>query len=258
LHDIRQQDQSIGAQIDQIVAIGKAVVGAATGVGAVVAIGQGYAAVQAAADGSSGLFDLVDDVQSLLDTKQMGRFKRSFNDLHDSAKSIIDVGAMAFELGKFAANHATNALVRELAAVNRERVLLEQEYADNADQLAADIHGEAVDADAAILGILDALRPLLDLLSIHLFLTQRAREIYLVRDPVTPARFDLGHIHPDRRRLLTPGELLAEVRGPVQQIGAQVVEWSSLVNELLDAGDSSRTPIPFWFSEDPATRFATI
>jgi hypothetical protein len=278
--DIRQQDQSIAAQIDQIVAVGQAVVGAVTGVGAVAAIGQGYVALQAVADGSSGLFDLVDDVGKLLDEKSMGKFKRSFEDLHDDAKSIIDVGAMALELGKYAANPALDPLVRELAAVNRERLLLEQEVAvhmqmekeaqldvdaaraeeracvtnaDDADHLAATIEGKADDADAAVSGILDALRPLLDLLSVRLFLTQRAREIYLVQDPVTPVSFDLGHLHPDRRRFLTPGEQLEAIGRPINDATTSVIEWSSLVGELLDAGDLSRTPVPFWFSsEDPA------
>ena len=257
MHEIRQQDQSISAQIDQIVALGQAVVGAATMVDAVAAIGQGYVSLQAVADGSSGLFDLVGDVQSHLAENSMGKFKRSFKDLHDGAKSIIDVGAMAFELGKYAANKALDPLVRELAAVNRERVLLEYEVAvhvqmekedqlgvdaavaeqsactdnaDDADKLADAIARNEVDADMALIGILAALRPLLDVLSVRLFLTLRAREIYLVQDPIRPVPCLLGQVHPDRRRLLTPGQQLAEIRGPIIAGAQQVTSghrWSA-------------------------------
>jgi hypothetical protein len=277
MHDIRQQDQSISAQIDQIVAVGQAIVGAATGVGAVAAIGQGFVSLQAVANGSTGLFDLAGDVEKHLAEGSMQKFKRSFKDLHDSAKSIIDVGAMALELGKYAANPALNPLVRELAAVNRERLLLEQEVAvhvqmekeaqlgvdaalfeeraclenaGDAEQLVGVLEQKEFDADVALIGILDALRPLLDRLSAHLFLTLRAREIYLVKDPLTPVQFDLGQLHPDRRRLLSPGEQLAEIRAAVSNTALRVIEWSSLVGELLDVGDLSRTPVPFWFSTD--------
>ncbi|MGH8940456.1 MAG: hypothetical protein ACRDV2_14085, partial [Actinomycetes bacterium] len=219
-------------------------------------------------------------MQQHLKDPSMKKFKKGFGDLHDATKSIIDLGSMISELEGMAANHAADPKVRELAAVQRERVLLDQEVAVNvqmekeaqlgidaakaevtainqnvaaAEALAAKLHQNNASVDAALTGLLEAVRPLLDLLSVRLFMTMRAKEIYLALDPVRMMRTDLGRLHPDRERMLTPSERVREVTLAVAPRLKDVIEWSSLVDELIGAGDLSRSPIPFWFAtEDPA------
>ena len=110
------------------VAVGGVVAGVATGVGAVAALGAGFAALSQTAGSAKTMFDLVSDVKDRLDRKDMSGFKTSFNDLNNTGKSIFHLGKMIDELSNIGASHPSPRL-RELALANREKALMLKEVA---------------------------------------------------------------------------------------------------------------------------------
>ena len=273
------------AQMMQIVEVGmdlgSCVAGVATGVGAVAAVGRGFATLQGLANSATDVFDLVGDVKRELKDGSLAKFKTGLNDLRNGAKSIYDIGSLIGELDDISSAHP-DPRMREIAETQRESILLNQEVAlhtqmekearlgvDAAEadmtainqnvalsvQLAGEIRsGAATDIDEVVRPLLVSLRQLLDMLSIRLFVTQPAREIYLGHDPDTVVRHDYGHVHPDRERMLGPSGALNEIHARLDADAPRIIEWSSLVQDMLetDAAGLSRTPISLWFStQDP-------
>jgi hypothetical protein len=262
------------------VAVGGVVAGVATGAGAAVALGEGFLALSETAGKAQTMSSLIDDVKGRLDRKDMSGFKTSLGDLTNTGKSIIHMGKMVGELSSIGSTHP-NALLRDLALANREKVLLLKDVAlhrqlekeaqlgisasaAERDAVQANIglsndfaskldHQVQVQAEPVLRTLLGAVRQLLDLLSVHVFRTLRAREIYLGLDPVTVIQHDLGHLHPDRERILPPVDQVREVIELVAPRRLQIIEWSSLVDQMEGNSELSQTPVPFWFAtEDPA------
>ncbi len=288
---IQKEQESPGtlAQIGQIVELGVAVGGAAiavgTGVGAVVAVGAGFVALQKAQETAQSLPEIVKDIKDRLKRSDMSKFKTGLKDLKDAGKSIFHLGELISELDFIKGDHP-NPKVRELARLQRERLLLEREVGLNIQmeteaelgekaavaELTAINHNVALarglatqieqrgrmETDPVLRALLGSVRQLLDVLSNRVFLSLRAREIYLGLDPTETVRYDLGHLHPDREVLLEPRQLVKELAAPVAARVLQIIQWSSLVDEMSTTGNLSRTPVPFWFISDDAAFLAPL
>lgn len=267
----------------KVVAVGAAIAGVATGVGAgigaVVALGSGFAALSKTAGEAKTMYELVTDVKKKLDSKDMSGFTTSINDIGNVGKSIFHLGKIVGELSDIGTNHPSPKL-RDLAQVQRERILLLKEVAlhrqmekeaqlgvvastAERDAVAANItlntgfaatldRETQLGTDPVLRSLITSVRQLLDLLSIRLFRTVRAKEIYLGLDPVEVVRHDLGHLHPDREQLLRPVDQVREITQLVPAGAATIIEWSSLVDQMEAGGDLSLTPVPFWFGTEDA------
>lgn len=263
----------------QIVELGIAVGQVAVGVGAIAAVGRGFAVLQKAQQSAQTTFEVIKDIKDKLKDPSLKAFKTGLKDLPDAGKSIFHLGKLISELDGIKSSHP-DAKVRELADAQRERLLLEREVglslqmekeaklgvgAAVAEQNAirANINlslglaqqlekNGRMSTDPVLTALLTSVRQLLDALSINAFRTLRAREIYLGLDPVEIVRHDLGHLHPDRERMLTPAQHVREIAAPVAARALQIIQWSSLVDEMGRTDGLSRTPVPFWFlADDP-------
>lgn len=272
----------------KIVAMGAAVAGAvagiATGVGAVVAVGAGVAVLKGTADAAVDTWDMIEDIKSKLEDPALKSFINGIDDLEKSGKSLINLGKVTDELLKMGASHPADK-IRELARLQRERILLltevgmhqqmEQEAqlgkaAAGAEKLAIEQNGalsaqlatkirlEQAKADPVLASFLTSVRQLLDMLSVRLFHTQRAREIYRGDDPVTAVRHDLGHLHPDLERALRPAVRISAIDQQVRNFTPEVVAWSSLVDEFASAGNLSQSPVPFSFTTSDAEHLSSL
>lgn len=279
---IQKEQQGPGGfmQIVELgVAVGQVAVGVGTGVGAIAAVGRGFAVLQKAQQSAQTTFEIVKDIKKKLKDPSLKAFKTGLKDLPDAGRSIFHLGSLISELDGIKSSHP-DAKVRELAETQRERLLLEREVglslqmekeaklsvgAAQAEQnairanmtLSLDFaqrleRSGRMSTDPVLKALLVSVRQLLDALSINAFRTLRAREIYLGLDPVETVRHDLGHLHPDRERMLTPAQRVREIAAPIASRALQIIQWSSLVDEMGRTDGLSRTPVPFWFlADDP-------
>jgi hypothetical protein len=265
-------------------AVAGAVAGIATGVGAVVAVGAGVAVLKGTADAAVDTWDMVEDIKAKLEDPALKDFINGIDDLEKTGKSLINLGKVTDELLKMGASHPADK-IRELARLQRERILLlsevgmHQQMEQEAQlgkaaatseklaivqngalsaQLAIDLAKRAANTDVALASFLTSVRQLLDMLSVRLFHTQRAREIYRGDDPVTPVRHDHGHLHPDLERALKPAARVSKIDQQLRNFTPEVIAWSSLVDEFAAAGNLSQTPVPFSFTTEDATFLASL
>ncbi len=274
-------DTSFFGIMSKVLAVGVAVAGVASGVGAgigaAVAIGQGFAELSKTAADAKTLVDLVHDVKEKLKDPEGKAFVKGFDDIGKAGKSIFHLGKMVDELSAIGTS-APHPLLREMATVQRERVLLLKEVTlhrqmEKEAQLGADAskaeqdaisanivlangfasqldNREKVETDPVLQTLITSVRQLLDLLSVAMFRTLRAKEIYLGKDLTETVRHDLGYLHPDRDQLLPLTQQVSEITTQVAQRGVQIITWSSLVDSMDDIGELSQTPMTFWFSTE--------
>ncbi len=267
-------------------AIAGAVAGIATGVGAVVSIGAGFALVSSTAGAAMTIGEAVSEVKAELKESGQPGFTKSIDEVKSGVKSIFHVGELAAELGNLGATHPSPK-VREVAESQRQVLLLQRDIglhqqmekeaqlgvaasklerdgahanaklcADFANQLD---DGVRLDAEPVLRALLASIQDVLDALSIDVFRTQRAREIYFGLDPIAAARYDLGQIHPDRARLLSRAKQLEEISALLNSRAVEITQLPSLADEL-DAGASglNQTPMPLWFSTDDAAHLDSL
>ena len=283
-NEFEQQDGPFAVMtqiLDVGIAVGQIAVGVGTGVGAIIEVGRGFPTLQKTANGATGLFDLVKDVKNELNNGSLKKFKTALKDVKEAGEKVyFNVDKLVSELDGIKSTHP-DPRIRELAALQRERVLLVQEQAlhtqmEKEAQLgmaAAEAEKAAIKANAALSKKLESdirtkaegdidevvdtllvtMRQLLDALSVRVFATIRAKEIYLALDPVELARHDLGRLHPDREQMMPKATLLATLRKDLDNRTLPIIQWSSLVDDVIATADLSRGPISFSFSTSDAT-----
>jgi len=286
INELRKElTQTPGAleTLELVVKVGVAVAGIAINVGAgaaaMVDVGKGFAELQDSYEDARSLAEAAKAIQAQIKSKDFKKFVKSLKDVGAAGKSIIDYGSLAAELTGIVATDP-NPKMRELAAKQRDRVLLERDIALQTQvELGAKLGLQAaraeeqairnnvalvttlgrqleqqgvLQAEPVLRALLQSVRQVLDLLSARAFLTLRAREIYLALDPLEPVRHDVGHLHPDVELLLGPAEVLQRVATALAAWTAQVISWGSLVDEMAQAPGFSRSPVPFWFSTQDA------
>ena len=265
------------------IAVGQVAIGVGTGVGAIADVARGFGQLQNAQEKAMSTFEIVKSIKDKLKDPSMKAFKTGLKDLQDAGKSIYHLGELISELDGIKSNHPDEK-VRELAAAQRERLLLEREVGLNIQrETEAELGFKAAvgeqnaireninlslgfaeqmektgkaETDPVLRALLTSVRQLLDALSIRAFRTLRAREIYLALDPTEVVRHDLGHLHPDREAMLKPTQLVKEITVPVSARALQIIQWSSLVDEMNSTGSFSRSPVPFWFISRDAAALA--
>jgi hypothetical protein len=267
-------------------AIAGAVAGIATGVGAVVSIGAGFALVSQTAGAAMTIGEAVSEVKAELKESGQPGFTKSIDEVKSGVKSIFHVAELAEELGNLGATHPSPK-VREVAESQRQVLLLQRDIglheqmekeaqlgvaasklerdgaranakacSDLANQLDA---GVRLDAEPVLRALLASIQDVLDALSVDVFRTQRAREIYFGLDPVADARYDLGQIHPDRVLLLSPAKQLDEISALLNARAVEIAQLPSLADELdAGAGGLSQTPMPLWFATDDAEHLSSL
>jgi hypothetical protein len=265
-------------------AIAGAVAGIATGVGAVVAVGAGVAVLKDVADGAVDTFDMIEDIKSKLDDPSMKSFVTGLDDLGKVGKSFIHLGKVTDELLKMGASHPAEK-IRELARLQRDRILLltevglhqqmEQEAqlgqaaatADKAaitrnkqssEDLAKKIRTSQARSGPVLESFLVTVRQVLEMFSVRLFNTLRAREIYRGDDATAVVRHDLGHLHPDVERVLGPADALLKIDQQLRSFAPTIIEWSSLLGHAATAANLSQTPVPFSFTTDDPEHLASL
>ena len=267
------------------VSIAGAVAGIATGIGAVAAVGAGFAVLSTTADQAVDMWDMVEDIKSKLEDPAMKGFIKGIGDLTKGGeRSIFHIGKIVEELDKFSADHPADK-IRELARLQRERVLLLTEVglhkqmekeaqlgltATNqeraaiaanktlAEDLAVSIDRQQAQADPVLRTFLTSARQLLDMLAVRLFYSLRAREIYLGEEQVDVVRHDLGRLHPDVDRVLSQAQQVSMIEQQMSGFAMTVIEWSSLFRDMASAGALSQSPAPFVFSTDDPVHLQSL
>ena len=267
------------------VSIAGAVAGIATGIGAVAAVGAGFAVLSTTADQAVDMWDMVEDIKSKLEDPAMKGFIKGIGDLTKGGeRSIFHIGKIVEELDKFSADHPADK-IRELARLQRERVLLLTEVglhkqmekeaqlgltATNqeraaiaanktlAEDLAVSIDRQQAQADPVLRTFLTSARQLLDMLAVRLFYSLRAREIYLGEEQVDVVRHDLGRLHPDVDRVLSQAQQVSMIQQQMSGFAMTVIEWSSLFKDMASAGALSQSPAPFVFSTDDPVHLQSL
>lgn len=287
INELRKELTQTPDALEALFQIGQLAVGVASmafgvgaGVAAVVDVAEGFGKLQKSYEGAKTLAEMGSIISQKLDSKEFKDFKQGLKDVGNAGKSIYDFGKLTQELDVIKASHPVEG-VRQLASMERQRTLLARDIAlqtqveleaglgldatrAERDAITANIavvQGLATEletrgrlgAEPVLRALLGSIRQLLDFLSSRAFLTLRAREIYLALDPLEVVRHDLGHLHPDREAVLAPADVVREITAPVAARALQIIQWSSLVDQMEVAGGLSRTPIPFFFAtDDPA------
>ena len=255
--------------------------GVGAGVGAAIAVGQGFAALSDTAAGAKTLVDLVHDVKEKLKDPEGKAFIKGAKDLGRPGKSIFDLGAIIGELGSTAAG-APHPLLRELATVQRERVLLLKEVTlhrqmEKEAQLGVDAALAEKDAIGANITLATDFATRLDNREkvetdpvLQALITVRPADARPALGRALPApcgprrstsatisteavQHDLGYLHPDQDQLLPLPVQVSRISTQLDARSPKVISWSNLVDSMDGAGQLSQTAMPFWFStEDPA------
>lgn len=249
------------------------VAGIATGAGAIVAVAGGVAAVKGIADAATDTFEAIDEIKAEIKEGDLSKFVEGIDDLGKAGKSLISIPKIVEDLQSLQAKHPADK-IREMARLQREHVLLLTEIGlhqqmekvsqlgksaatlergtldaniRDANRLADQIRGGAAARDEVLRRFLETCRQLLDMLGVRVFRTIRAREIYLAKDAVAVIRHDVGRLHPDLLKVLSPADQVEAVLDQVGSLTRDVISWSSIVGEMSQFGSLSHTPAPFVF-----------
>ena len=265
---IREQSFSFGDMISDVATIAGVVAGMATGVGAIISIPAGLAALERVAGAKDlDLAHLLGELKNApkdpkhpttyeYDVAKAGNLGGGLKDLIKGTTSMISFVKIIGDLDSAsqAGQGAMGQLLRQQAMLVRQKMVaslrerqaharvaaaelrvtnLEAEIADLSDRIAQSNSDIAVLTAAADL-LMRAARQLVDMVMEDVFLAQRAREIYQLDD--TPdLRFDFGFLHPDDDRNLTLKERAAASVTGLAGLPLQVLSWNKIFQHLNTA-----------------------
>ncbi len=261
-------------------AVGRTAFAVTTGVGAFAEVARGFATIQDVAAGSLPIGEVIDEVKAELNERGQNKLVENLDDVGKAGKSLFDLGKLTFELAGITAQHP-DPRIQQVAELQREQLLLHKDVALHkqmekeaqlgigattaertainqniavSNKVATDLDNKVELDQATVLEpLIASARHVLDVLGVHVFRTLRAREIYLALDPDAVVRHDIGHLHPDVERMHDARDRVKLLRQQVESRFLQLVEWSSLVDQMADADNLSRGPITFGFtSTDPS------
>jgi hypothetical protein len=264
----REQSFSFGDMISDVATIAGVVAGMATGVGAIISIPAGLAALERVAGAKDlDLAHLLGELKNApkdpkhpttyeYDVAKAGNLGGGLKDLIKGTTSMISFAKIIGDLDSAsqAGQGAVGQLLRQQAMLVRQKMVaslrekqgharvaaaelrvnnLEAEIADLAERIAESNQDVAVLTAAADL-LMRAARQLVDMVMEDVFLAQRAREIYQLDD--TPdLRFDFGFLHPDDDRNLTLRERAAASVTSLSSLPLQVLSWNKIFQHLNTA-----------------------
>jgi hypothetical protein len=125
------------------------------------------------------------------------------------------------------------------------------------DQLIEELRQNQNVFEELIWKFMSAARLLADLLADRLFLTLRAREIFLGLDPVELAPYDMARILPDREGLLQRSkngisQIVSECSLSLTSKAAKVITWSNVYEEMVGVSGFSFTPVTVnFYTQEP-------
>ncbi|HWB98951.1 MAG TPA: hypothetical protein VG672_19720, partial [Bryobacteraceae bacterium] len=263
----REHSFSIGDFFSTVGTIAGAVVGMSTGVGALISIPAGLAALQRVADGRdlgtlfgelsnaakdpkhktsleqdvASINGLGGDLKDLVKgTKSMISFAKIVSDIEGGSsesgggevKKLLKQQALLVREKMVASMRENQAHTRVAAAEQRVQHLA-SEIAD-IDQRLAHWSAEISFLSAATGLLIRAARELTDLVMEDVFLAQRAREIYQLEG--TPdLRFHFGYLHPDEDHSLGPAQRASACLTSLANMPIQVLSWSQMFQRLNTA-----------------------
>jgi hypothetical protein len=266
---IRQQSFSFGDMISDVAAIAGVVAGMATGVGAIISIPAGLAALERVAGAKDlDLAHLLGELKNApkdpkhpttyeYDVAKGRNLGGGLEDLMKGGTSMISFAKIIGDLdsaSQSGGQGAAGQLLRQQANLVRQKMVaslrekqgrvrvaaaelrvnnLEAEIADLGQRISESNQDMAVLTAAADL-LIRAARQLVDMVMEDVFLAQRAREIYQLDD--TPdLRFDFGFLHPDDDRNLTLKERAAASVTGLAGLPLQVLSWNKIFQHLNTA-----------------------
>lgn len=267
IDEVRNRGFSFGDLISDVGSIAAVVAGMATGVGAIISIPAGLAALQRVAEGRDLVTLLGELSNAAKDPKHKTKFEQDIaninglggdlKDLVKGTKSMISFvkvvsdleGAMSHsdqsETGKLLKQQALLVRQKMVAALREKqantRVAAAELRVNNIAAEIADINerlshwnNQIASLTAATDVLVRSARRLVDMVMEDVFLAQRAREIYQLE--LTPdLRFDFGFLHPDHDRSLGPAQRAAATLTSLSGMPIQVLSWIKMFQQLNTA-----------------------
>lgn len=261
---IRESRFGFAGMISTVGSIASVFIGMGTGVGAIISVAGGLAALQRQSDDT----DLIQfmkfmkekpdpNSQRSEDFEEIKKLGGGFKDLMSGTKSFISFGKVVADLenamslpgqdaiGKLlkqqillvrkkmvAGLRATQARSRVAAAQLRLSNLQNEilQVQERLDHWSADAANLAVATDLLI----RCARDIVDSVMEDVFLAQRAREIYQL-DPISNLRFDFGYLHPDVDRSLTSAVRASASLTSLSGMAIQILAWDQIFRQLNTA-----------------------
>jgi len=260
----RERTFSFGDLISDVASVAGVITGMATGVGAIISIPAGLAALQRLGEGrdlglllgelsnaakdprhktsleqdvvkakglGGGLEDLVKGTNSMIS------FVKVISDLEDgmSRSGQSDTGRLLKQQAvlvrqKMVASMREKQGQTRVAAAELRANNLAAEIA-NIDQRLSHWSGEVAALTAASDILIRAARQVVDLVMEDVFLAQRAREIYEL-DGTPDLRFDFGFLHPDQDHSLGPAQRASASLTSLAGFSIQVLSWIKIYQQL--------------------------
>ncbi|MEN3297768.1 MAG: hypothetical protein V7642_7021 [Burkholderiales bacterium] len=249
--------------LQNFITLVKMAVSIATGVGGIVAVGEGYAWLDTISKQQGSAVEIVKDIIDRAEAgeKDAKKLIKGFNDIADAGKTVLSIGQVLKELGILEQDAPSDdtkrlaALGRDLAVamydagassldVTRAKaatavVRQEYAYAENdiaeVDAILASINMKKATAVGFLNAYLAIVRRIGDTLSERLFLTMRARETYLGLDTREIVSFSIGRIDPEHEAVLKmdPVSLANEYTHSGTAEGLRIIDWNGVYNEMF-------------------------
>ncbi|HXO39690.1 MAG TPA: hypothetical protein VN872_13700 [Candidatus Acidoferrum sp.] len=233
--------------------IAVAIVGFASGVGAVIAIPDSIMAFKNLGDITGGVMEILKSKQLSQDLKTLGE---GLGALVKGGQSIINFEKAIQTLedaSKAPGQDKTGPLLKQLAEVAKQKMIADLRTQQAQDRLQAanrqvqDRANELVDAQnrlnswtdnqsflaQATESLIRIARKIIDQVAEDGFVAQRALEIYQLT-PANP-RFDYGYLHPDQEHTLDLGKRANAIAVSVSAFPTDVITWNDLYNRLNSA-----------------------
>jgi hypothetical protein len=261
---IRESQFSIGGMISTVGSIASVFIGMGTGVGAIISVAGGLAALRRQTEDT----DLVEFLKFMKekpdpnsrrseDFEEIKKLGGGFTDLMTGTKAFISFGKVVADLENAMSLPGQDAigkllkqqilLVRQKmvgglrATQARSRVAAAQLRINNLDNEILQVqerlnhwNADATSLAAATDLLIRSARDIVDSVMEDVFLAQRAKEIYQL-DPITNLRFDFGFLHPDVDRSLTPAVRATSSLTSLSAMVIQILSFDQIFRQLNTA-----------------------